>query len=71
MLFPLLFAGCSCLWGRIALVFARELPPQIAAGSSPTCSPIFGWKLWFLILGGALVRELSVRFYASEVSKLW
>ncbi|GKV51112.1 hypothetical protein SLEP1_g57788 [Rubroshorea leprosula] len=59
-----LSAGCSCYGGRIAWVLACRRPLLLPARSG-SC-----WKFLVLDRPVSLVRELSARFYVSEVSKI-
>ncbi|GKV22584.1 hypothetical protein SLEP1_g32443 [Rubroshorea leprosula] len=66
-----LSAGCSCCGGELLGFWFRELPP-----ADPTGLPQSASSGSLLVNSGSrsfcqLVRELSARFYASEVSNLW
>ncbi|GKU95935.1 hypothetical protein SLEP1_g9230 [Rubroshorea leprosula] len=58
---------CGCvISGHFSV---REFPCSLPPASSSPCSSGFSWRILVLDLWGALVRELSARFCASEVSK--
>ncbi|GKV35587.1 hypothetical protein SLEP1_g43835 [Rubroshorea leprosula] len=55
-----LSVGCSCCGGE--LLGLRDSSLHLPSASLPNCSSVLLAKL-------CLVRELSARFYASEISK--